>query len=130
MEIRATDLTAGDLRSLIDYAARVRGYVLTVDIEPVRETRNGATFRVKVDSETGAPGSRRSSSGRRGPWACWHAFRDVLQAVFDKYPDATVRTALATYRGAEGFARTFPGTADTPAGCGFTTSELCDCEDS
>lgn len=66
--------------------------------------------RIDVHSSRG-PGARTSSSGRRGPYACWHAYRDVLAALFTEYPEATVRTAMATYRGAEGFLNTYPRTA-------------------
>jgi len=56
-------------------------------------------------------GARRSYSGRRLKAACWHAYRDVLAALFEQRPRATVRTALATYHGREGFERHYPATA-------------------
>src|SRR3954462_706672 len=56
------------------------------------------------------PGARTSSSGRHGPYACWHAYRDVLQALFDAYPDARVRTGLANYIGRDGFESEYPAT--------------------
>lgn len=39
-------------------------------------------------------GARRSWTGRRMPCACWHAYRDVLSAVFDAFPDAVIRTSM------------------------------------
>lgn len=52
-----------------------------------------------------------NEGGRRhSPSACWHVFRDVLQNFFDAYPDAYVRTGIATYKGKQGFENTFPRT--------------------
>jgi hypothetical protein len=56
-------------------------------------------------------GARRSWSGRRMPAACWHAYRDVLGAMFWVNPEATVRTSMAVYRGRDGFNDLYPGTA-------------------
>lgn len=105
---------------------------LTVDVETARRTSRSDSYRVKIGAGAGGPGSRRSPSGRRGPWACWHAFRDVLTAVFDEYPDAVAHTAFVTYRGRDGFERDFPATAwKEVRGGGYTEyfSELCDCDE-
>ncbi|MGW6054454.1 hypothetical protein [Streptomyces sp. NPDC055189] len=56
-------------------------------------------------------GARTAASGRHGPYACWHAYRDVLFLLFCTYPAATVRTCCATYRGLRGFEETFQITA-------------------
>lgn len=63
-----------------------------------------------------ARGSRTAASGRHMRKASWEAHRDVLQALFDLDPDATIRTALATYRGREDFKRQFPTTAHKNVG--------------
>jgi hypothetical protein len=68
--------------------------------------------------------------GRRIPAACWHAYRDVLAALFDQCPAARVRTALAVYRGREGFERHYPATAYVNVGSQMQPAhmpELCDC---
>lgn len=102
---------------------------LTVESEPTR----GRTVRVKLGTaDSYAHGSRRSWSGRHGRWACWHAFRDVLTAIFNADPDATVRTSMTTYRGARGFLANYPGTADQNVGSLMQPAympELCDCAD-
>lgn len=72
--------------------------------------RNSITTRLRVTDSWGA-GARTSASGRHGPYACWHAYRDVLAELFRTCPDATVRTAMETYWGREGFLRTYPATA-------------------
>jgi hypothetical protein len=112
MLIRAEGITADHLAHLfLQVDAAAYDHNLSWNIDPVRTTRNGTTLRVKVGAGTDGPGSRLSASGRRGPWACWHAFRDLLMTVFEAYPDAVVSTAFATYRGAEDFAGKFPATA-------------------
>lgn len=68
--------------------------------------RHAIVARLRVVDGRGI-GARTAASGRHGPYACWHAYRDVLSWVFDVYPWATVRTRLATYRGAEGFDERF-----------------------
>ena len=60
-------------------------------------------------------GTRSSWSGRRGPWACWHATRDVLTALFDAHPEVKVRSSVGrdtvAYLGRDSFLREFPDTA-------------------
>jgi hypothetical protein len=61
-------------------------------------------------------GSRTAASGRHMRKASWEAHRDVLTALFDADPDATVKTALATYRGRKHFHDSFPATAHKNCG--------------
>jgi hypothetical protein len=75
-------------------------------------------------------GARTSWSGRHAHAACWHAYRDVLAELFERFPKATVRTALAVYRGKEGFERHYPATAYVNVGSQMQPThmpELCDC---
>jgi hypothetical protein len=94
-------------------------------------TRNGGfAGRITVADSSG-PGARRSWSGRRMPAACWHAFRDVLAEIFEQYPDARARTAMANYIGRDGFHATYPQTADKNIGSQVRPAympDLCDCE--
>lgn len=57
---------------------------------------NHATFTLRVHSSRGS-GARRSWNDRRTVSACWHAHWDVFRAMFDTYPDAVIRTSMATY---------------------------------
>lgn len=61
-------------------------------------------------------GSRTAASGRHMRKASWEAHRDVMAALFKLDPDATIRTALATYRGRTDFERQFPATANARYG--------------
>lgn len=104
---------------------------VSAHVETVGTNRRSALIRVKLHAGTGGSGSRRSASGRRGPWACWHVFRDVLTCVFEDFPDATVHTALAVYKGRADFHRSFPATYHheaRAAGNSYDFGSLCACE--
>jgi hypothetical protein len=76
------------------------------------------------------PGARTSWTGRHAHAVCWHAYRDVLAELFERFPKARVRTALAVYRGLEGFERDYPTTAYRNVGSQMQPAympELCDC---
>ena len=82
-------------------------------------------------SRLSAPGARRSWSGRRIQAACWHAYRDGIQAVFDINPNARVRTGMAKYIGQGGFLENYPLTANQNIGSMIQPAympELCDCD--
>lgn len=101
--------------------------VVHADAKPL----GNSGFRGRIIGQTSnGPGTRRSWSGRRGPYACWHAYRDVLREIFKEYPNATVRTSMARYDGAAGFEREYPGTADKNIGSMFQPAympDLCEC---
>lgn len=62
------------------------------------------------------PGSRTSASGRHMRKASWEAHRDVMTALFDADPDATIKTAFATYHNRKHFHDTFEETGDKNCG--------------
>lgn len=83
-----------------------------------------------VGVKSDGPGTRRSWSGRRGPWACWHAYRDVMLAVFAENQNARIRTSLADYKGEADFLEKYPATAYKNIGSMMAPAympELCDC---
>ena len=87
------------------------------------------TARLAVLDSRG-PGSRTTANGRHGPYACWHAYRDVLMRVFLRYPNAVIRTGIAVYRGMAGFRELYPATAHRVIGSEVnpvTMPELCEC---
>jgi hypothetical protein len=95
------------------------------------DTKRGCTARLAVNDSRGR-GARRAASGRRGPYACWHAYRDVLKALFLLYPHATVSTGLARYRHQEGFRELYPRTASMNIGSMVQPRympDLCECSD-
>lgn len=100
-------------------------------IKECNVTGYGFHGRIIGASSAGA-GVRRSWSGRRGPWACWHAYRDVMRGILTAYPHAVITSAHARYEGLSGFENTHPGTADINVGSMAMPAympDLCDCDD-
>jgi hypothetical protein len=104
-------------------------YSNNVQVHRDAHTRGALTIaRLDVRDSRGL-GARRSRSLRRGPYACWHAYRDVLGACFWVNPEAVIRTGMAVYRGRDGFTRDFPATGRVNVGsmmAPVTMPELCD----
>ena len=90
------------------------------------------TARLAARDSHGA-GARVCWSGRHGPWACWHAYRDVLAAVFYANPEAVIRTGIGggtLYRGRDGFLAAYPATAGVNIGSQVQPAympDLCEC---
>lgn len=89
----------------------------------------GTRFRGRiVVFDSRGSGARRSWSGRHGPWACWHVFRDVLEEVIGRY-GANVTTGRARYTPATWYDR-YPGTGTVNMGSVWQPArlvDLCDC---
>lgn len=105
--------------------------VIHPDAKPIGDNRYGFRGRIIARDSKGQQ-ARRSASGRHGPYACWHAYRDALRAVFKVYPHAVVTTSLARYNGSDGFESVYPETANKNVGSMVNPafmSELCDCVD-
>lgn len=117
---------------LLTRQVSMRKYANNVIVHPDAHDLSGNRFQGRLwVADSSGPGARRSWSGRRLKATCWHAYRDVLQNLFDHYPDATVRTGLAIYRGRDGFMSTYPNTAYMNVGSDLspvTMPELCECE--
>jgi hypothetical protein len=137
MEI--TGLSLLQFRGCVSYVSRMKyggNIIVHQDAHDRTSYKNGTpncTARLATLSNDG-PGTRMDARGRRGKYACWHAYRDVLQEVFTYYPNAVIRSGLAwrvTYRGRDGFLETYPETAHFPMGSPVnpvTMPELCDCD--
>lgn len=103
-----------------------------VNAQPTMLNDAGTRWRSRIIvADSRGPGARRSASGRRGPYACWHAFRDVFAEVFHVYPDAKISTSMATYT-AGNWEDTYPATGTRNVGSMMeprTMPQLCDCTD-
>lgn len=89
----------------------------------------------RKDTSLLAPGQRRSASSfsgeRRINAVCWHVYRDVLTELFNQFPEARVYTAMAKYKGKDGFEANYPQTAYQNIGSmayPMTMPETCECE--
>lgn len=120
------DLQAGDPNArniCVDESARNQ-----------RLNAKGDRFRLKLRTRDsrGLRSKVKRSMGRERhiPALCWHGFRDVLQAVFERYPNARIDTAMAKYIGLEGFMEKYPATGLRNVGSQMfpvQAREECDC---
>jgi hypothetical protein len=93
---------------------------------------NRCVARIKVKDSSGT-GSRRAVSGRRMAAACWHAYRDVIHAVLEAYPNAKIDTGMEKYHGMSEFLRLYPDTANKNIGNMYQSifmPDMCECGDS
>lgn len=130
MQIRTT-LTEADLRRIArDLSENVR-----LDVEYKGPGRAGkSNYRVAASvADSRGDLARRSWSGRRGPWLCWHGFRDFFYGIYAEDRDALIVTGIGggtRYNGLEGFERNYPQTANVNIGSMMQPSymdENCDC---
>jgi len=121
----------------VERYGRFNNYQLNLkfgEIEDRSSTRTTYThFTLRVADSHGV-GARWSASGRHGPWACWHAFRDVIALTYIRWGSAgsgiTWWTGMARYLGWNNFWMTFPATGDRNIGSVFsptTMPECCEC---
>jgi hypothetical protein len=70
----------------------------------------GIAFTLKTEGPR--PRYRRyNTNGRTVPGrVCWHGTRDFLRALYSRVPEAKVRTAMATYKNAADFERSYGAT--------------------
>lgn len=127
-DMEITGITADQFRTAVRVVSEQYGGNLVIADEKPTSSRS-CRGRVAVANSRG-PGARCSWTGRRGPWACWHAYRDVLAELFETNPNARVRTSLAVYKGRDGFNSSYPATAYKNIGSMVAPAympELCDC---
>lgn len=130
--MKLKNVTADQLRAIVEsVSANLYGGDLIFDREPETTGVNVVWIHFTLRTVTGrSPGARRTHQGRRLAKACWHAHRDVMQALFDAYPAAELHTALARYIGRDGFMTDFPATGDTQLGSvakPIAMRDACDC---
>lgn len=104
--------------------------VITADSEDRSSSRTKrAKARIAVLDGRGL-GARRSVRGRHGGWACWHAYRDVIGGILERFPEVEVDTGMEKYVGWRGFVGTYPATEYTNVGSQVEPAyptDLCDC---
>ena len=60
-----------------------------ISLKCTKETSSGHTYRIRLATlNYDKPGWRRSVSGRRMKWACWHVWGDFLDALGKINPSA------------------------------------------
>lgn len=124
--------------SNVSHSVYAGNIIVNSNVREYSGNRFSARIRA-IDSGTGtlppgesALGSRRTSgsTARRSVSACWHAYRDVIAAVFEANPKARVRTSMESYIGVEGFRKNYPSTGWCNIGSEWYPRympDLCDC---
>lgn len=133
MEIRTTVDAQGMREIITRVSVEAYGGNIVGTVDDVRRARDGRNvLRVKIAArDSRGIGARRSGSGRRGPWACWHVFRDVLATLYIVDASATALTALTRYDGAHDFSDRFESTAAHNIGSMVAwrcLADACECE--
>jgi hypothetical protein len=108
-------ITEAELRSIVAFISETQ-YAGNIVFKREPEWKGNFCFFTLTVKDSSKAGGRRAASGRRVAAACWHAHRDIMQAIFDQAPAAILVTALARYEGAQGFSDTFPETGFTSIG--------------
>lgn len=101
-------------RVMIEAVIALGGVRVEYDI--TRGKRSSSVRFTLRTTHKASPWMRRSASGRATNGVTWEAHRIVLQALFDAFPDITIKSALATYKGAADFKEKFPQTFNHNAG--------------
>jgi hypothetical protein len=105
--------TAGQMQSALANADETGHYNgnLRLDVSREWSTRNGSRVRAVLRArDSHKRGARTSWQGRHTVAASWYAHRDFMHALFEINPDGRIKTAMADYRGSDGFERDFPET--------------------
>lgn len=131
--MRVTGLPLYQVETLVyEVSQHAYGGNITLDGNQRALSRTRCQLRLRAEDSRGT-GARRAGSGRRGPYACWHAYRDVMSAAFAVNPNARIYTGMARYIGVDGFAANYPDTAYVNVGSLFAPAfmpSLCDCDGS
>jgi hypothetical protein len=78
-------------------------------------------------------GENKDGTRRKVASVCWHGYRDYMLEVFERDPDARIKTAWADYKGVQGFRELYPATGYRNIGppiAPIAMSEACACRHS
>ncbi len=126
--MKAYGITNDQLRATVAEVSRKR-YADNLTLNYSEPHNTHVSFTLRVDSSKG-PGHRIGHTGKRMIAACWHAHRDVMKALFARYPEMRLVSALANYRSESDFIRSFEATGDKNIGSmarPMFMSEACEC---
>ena len=135
-----TSLSSDDLYDIAeDIGVRISDRGTTFDHRPeIRKTGRAYNFSLRPSEyrdEYGNHHYQRVSasaftSGRRVHAVCWHGHRDFMKALYERDPDARIKTMWADYKGVADFEEKFPETAYRNVGSmmyPMFASEVCTC---
>lgn len=100
----AYHVTETDLRNAAERASKLYGGNVALDVRGMNG--RAVRFGLKVKSSRGE-GAHRSWQGRRTTSACWHVHAEFFRALFEAFPNARIKSAMADYRGRDSFLSSF-----------------------
>lgn len=108
------------------------GNVVLKTYDPKQLPRAGwfINFTLRVKDSHG-PGFRYGFSGRHTISACWHVHWDVLEALFEEFPDARFKSAFYSANGQDDWENKAAESAYRNVGSPMYpryASEMCDCD--
>lgn len=81
--MKARNVTTTDIQEIVSKLNREK-YMANILIQNISEvSKTTVSFKIRM-FESRAEGTRKSWSGRRGPWACTHVFEDIMREVIEK----------------------------------------------
>lgn len=133
------NLSTEQVRDVIDYVSRT-GYNNNLipnrldDASNSRTVWTEFTIRCVSSKEVGHKVSLSSmpynGKERRLTAACWHAHRDVMKELFQRYPEARLKSGFASYDGQDDFLERVEDTGGINVGSAaypVQVRESCDC---
>lgn len=124
--MQAWNTTEADIRASADEV----GLAIHSDWSGHGVTRVGRALQFRLGLGADKEHYRSIKRGRRIAAVCWHGHRDFMRALYRRSPDMRLKTALADYRGADGFERAFPDTGRVNVGSAFepqAAQDACEC---
>jgi len=114
-------LTVSELEKVLDRTNRKYGGNLVLNVTRVKP--NGTRFTLKVKNKRG-PGARLSlSEGKPTRFACFHAYGDFIDNLFEMYPKAKIEIRGDRYKANNWVWRDW----EVDSYRGISMSELCEC---
>lgn len=130
MKVRADNLTMSGLWRVLGALNTVYDGNVQFKREPMW-ARGWINFTLRVRSSHG-PGHSRTMQNRRSVAACWHVHRDFMYILFTLYPETTLVSAMATYKGAADFRAMHRFTGEQNRGSmarPLRARDACDCHE-
>jgi hypothetical protein len=116
--VKIWGLTEGEIRECV----KLSGLAIWSDWSGHGVTKNGNALSLRLCVDTTQPRTNgllpfqkraRSLGGRQGrrlPYVTWEGHREFMLVVFERYPEARIKSAIADYKGREEFLAKHPQT--------------------
>lgn len=121
--------TVADVKDIVSTVSREDYDENLMIISVVQAGMNNISLKVSVKDKD-KPGAR-VVNGIRYNVACWHVYEDILDELYERFPNARVTTGVAKYLSAEHFDASYEATGNRPLNAqhpNVRVMDACDCE--